>query len=74
MKAEIDQGVIIFTAENKTELYALEKWFKENMDQCTGIISKPQLLWYNTRVKDVESFIEKIKNRIRLIRINYFHK
>lgn len=36
MKAEIINGILEIYPHNDTEEYALEKWYGENVDQCTG--------------------------------------
>lgn len=37
MKAEIENGHLMIIPRRKTEEYALDCWFKENVNPCTGL-------------------------------------
>lgn len=36
MKVEIINGILEIYPESKTEDYALQKWYDDNVDNCTG--------------------------------------
>ncbi|HZK60715.1 MAG TPA: hypothetical protein VFC41_01475 [Anaerovoracaceae bacterium] len=35
MKAEIEEGMLMIIAENKTETYAISQWFNNHADGCS---------------------------------------
>jgi len=68
MKAEIDEyGVLIISAKNKLESFALKEWEEKNIHQCTGNFKFEPVRCFgiNTRVPKITLF-HRIKFKIQL--------
>jgi len=68
MKAEIDEmGVLTIIAKNKLEAYALDKWWNDNINECTRQFKNepPRCFSIDTDLPEITLF-QRIKLRIQL--------